>query len=178
MAKYIALLRAITPTDSRMKNENLRRVFEELGFTNVQSVISSGNIIFDSSETNINALQSHIEAAWPDKLGFHSTTIIRTPEQLEEIIKKDPFKGYEHNDKTYLTVTFLKSPMDLSTTDLSGRGYTVLAKDAQTIYSVVDLTTGKTANLMVRFERRINKEITTRTWKTVERLLKTTQNHE
>lgn len=68
--------------------------------------------------------------------------------------------------------------MDLSTTDLSGRGYTVLAKDAQTIYSVVDLTTGKTADLMVRFERRINKEITTRTWKTVERLLKTTQNHE
>ena len=172
MITYIALLRAISPTDPMMKNENLRRVFEELGFINVRSVISSGNIIFESAETNTSKLEAQIEAAWPEKLGFYSTTIIRTREQIAAMIDKNPFKGYEHNDKTYLTVTFLKHPTDLSAIDLSGRGYTVLATDSQTVYSVVDLTSGKTANLMLRFEKGISKEITTRTWKTVERLLK------
>ena len=175
MATYIALLRAISPTNPLMKNEKLRGVFEGLGFTNVKSVISSGNIIFESPETDSSKLETLIEAAWPEKLGFYSTTIIRTPDQLAKIIDKNPFKGYEHNDKTYLTATFLKHPAELSATDLSGRGYQILKIDGQTVYSVVDLTSGKTASLMLRLEKRISKEITTRTWKTVERLLASAQ---
>ena len=48
MTKYIAFLRGIGPGNPNMRNEKLRGAFEELGFKNVQSVISSGNVIFDS----------------------------------------------------------------------------------------------------------------------------------
>jgi len=40
------------------------------------------------------------------------------------------------------------------------------------ICSVIDLTSAKTPDLMVWLEKKLGKEITTRTWKTVERILK------
>jgi hypothetical protein len=40
------------------------------------------------------------------------------------------------------------------------------------ICSVIDLTGSRTPDLMLRLEKQFGKEITTRTWKTVERILK------
>src|SRR5690554_1325475 len=51
-------------------HENLRGVFEELGFEDVRTVISSGNVLFRSSSTDIPGMEATIEAAWPEKLGF------------------------------------------------------------------------------------------------------------
>jgi hypothetical protein len=41
-----------------------------------------------------------------------------------------------------------------------------------TIYSIIDLTSSKTPDLMAWLEKQFGQEITTRTWKTVERILK------
>jgi uncharacterized protein (DUF1697 family) len=46
--KYVALLRGIGPSNPNMRNEKLRGVFEKLGFDNVQTVISSGNVLFQT----------------------------------------------------------------------------------------------------------------------------------
>lgn len=48
MTQYAAFLRGVAPTSPNMHNKKLRSVFEGLGFTNVTTVISSGNIIFES----------------------------------------------------------------------------------------------------------------------------------
>ncbi len=172
MARYIALLRGIAPTNPNMRNEKLRAVFENLGFTNVKTVISSGNVIFDADNTDTAAIERQLEAAWPAQLGFRSSTIARTSDQLHDIITKNPFKRYQHSSKTYLTVTFLKHKNTLTGNEPAGRGYKVIATSSHEIYSVIDLTAAKTPDLMSRLERLLGKEITTRTWKTVERLYK------
>ena len=43
--RYVALLRGIGPSNPNMRNERLRELFQKLGFQNVQTVISSGNVL-------------------------------------------------------------------------------------------------------------------------------------
>jgi len=150
---YVALLRGIMPMNPNMKGEKLKGVFESLGFTNVATVIASGNVVFESPSKNIKALEAKIEKALPKQLGFSSTTIIRSREELKALVKKNPFKGIKDEKPNYLIVTFFKSKQ-------------------QELCTVLNLTDGGTPDFMRVTEKKHGKEITTRTWKTVHRILK------
>jgi len=175
MTKYVALLRGIAPTNPNMRNDKLRGVFEKLGFENVKTVISSGNVVFESPSRSIKKLEESIEKALPEELGFKSTTIIRSRGQIQKLVDKNPFQGMEHSQKSSLNVTFLKKK---SRTELKfpykieARDYELLGMYDGVICSVIDLTSAKTPDLMLWLEKKFGKEITTRTWKSVERILK------
>jgi len=151
--RYVALLRGIMPSNPNMHGKKLRSVFEELGFKNVASVIASGNIVFNSPARSASALEKKIEDALPKKLGFKSITIIRSQTEIEALVKKDPFKGIEDEKPNYLIVTFFKD-------------------HTKELCTVVDLSADKTLNFMSALEKKHGKAITTRTWKTVHRILK------
>jgi len=175
MTKYVALLRGIAPLNPNMRNDKLRGVFEELGFVNVKTVISSGNVIFESPSRASKRLEEIIEKALPEQLGFTSTTIIRSKKQLQQLVDKNPFKGMEHSQKSSLNVTFLKKKTrkDIKFPHkVDSRDYTLLGMYDGAVCSVIDLTGSKTPDLMLWLEKKFGKEITTRTWKTVERILK------
>lgn len=61
--------------------EQLKRIFEEMGFSNVETFIASGNVIFDAR----NASEAKIEAALQKALGYEVRTFLRTPAQLASI---------------------------------------------------------------------------------------------
>ena len=175
MTKYVALLRGIAPLNPNMRNDKLRGLFEKLGFANVKTVISSGNVIFESPSGSIRKLEDRIENALPEALGFNSTTIIRSQKQVQQLVDKNPFKGMEHSQKSSLNVTFLKKRRKIDIKfpyKVDNRDYTLLGMYGGAICSVIDLTSAKTPDLMVWLEKKFGKEITTRTWKTVERILK------
>ena len=152
MTTYVALLRGIMPTNPNMRNEKLRAVFEMLGFSNVKTVISSGNVIFESNSKSVTTLEQKIEKALLKELGIKSPAYVRSKKDLEQMVKKDPFKGKEHKSNTYLIVSFLK-------------------KEPGEIFSVVDLSNAKTPEFMRDIEKKYGKDVTTRTWKTIERIL-------
>jgi uncharacterized protein (DUF1697 family) len=175
MTKYVALIRGIGPGDPQKTNDKLRGVLESLGLTNVQSVISSGNIIFESSETDVRKLESRIEVAWPEQLGFEATTIVRSQSQLQAILDADPFGGVPHGQSTYQLVTFLKQPKKLDFAlpyQPEGKPYKIVGQIGDTVFSVADNTAPKTVELMSWLERQFGKEITSRTPLTIERILK------
>ena len=158
-----------------MRNDKLRGVFENLGFENVQTVISSGNVIFDSASRAVRQLEERIEKAIPEELGFNSTTIIRSKAQIQRLVDEDPFEGMEHSQKSSLNVTFLKKNTRIDIEfpyTVENRAYRLLGMYEGAICSVIDLTSSKTPDLMSWLEKKFGKEITTRTWKTVERILK------
>jgi uncharacterized protein (DUF1697 family) len=150
---YVALLRGIMPMNPNMKGEKLKKVFESLGFEDVVTVIASGNVVFSSRSKNAAALEAKIEKALPAQLGFKSTTIIRSRDQLERLVKKNPFKGVKDEKPNYLIVTFFKD----------GR------KEVRT---VLDVTKAGTPDFMRTLEKQHGKALTTRTWKTIGRILK------
>jgi len=176
MTKYVALLRGIAPTNPNMRNDKLRGVFEKLGFANVTTVISSGNVVFESPSRSVRKLEDRIEEALPKELRFKSTTIIRSQKQLQQLVDKNPFKSLEHSPKSSLNVTFLKKKRKIDIKfpyEIDNRDYTLVGMYDGAICSVIDLTSAKTPNLMLWLEKQFGKEITTRTWKTVERILTT-----
>ncbi|HEU5114569.1 MAG TPA: DUF1697 domain-containing protein [Candidatus Paceibacterota bacterium] len=150
---YVALIRGIGPTNPNMKGEKLKAAFESLGFKNVVPVIASGNIVFESASKSPSALETKIEQGLSKILGFSRATIVRSRADIERLIKKNPFKGVKDEKPNYLVVTFFKSGQEEACT-------------------VIDLSKGPTPEFMRDLEKKHGKDITTRTWKTVGRILK------
>jgi uncharacterized protein (DUF1697 family) len=174
MPQYVALLRGIMPSNPNMHQAKLKKVLEYLGFRNVVPVISSGNVIFESPSTDPAALEDRIEAAWPKRLGFTSTTIIRSRAELERLVALDPYKDLEHGKASYLLVTFLKRRQKLPFTlpHQPGDGpWRLVSKADRTLFSVIDTTGGQTPDVMTWLDRTFGREISSRTWKTVHRIL-------
>jgi uncharacterized protein (DUF1697 family) len=175
MTKYAALIRGIGPGDPRKTNQQLRYALESLGLSNVTSVISSGNLIFESAETDTHALEDMIEAAWPRLLGFEATTIVRNQAQLQEIVDLDPFNGTPHAPQSYQLVTFFRRPGKPSF-ELPfyppGKPYKVIDYANGVLFTVTDNTVVKTTDLMIWLEKQFSKDITSRTPLTIQRILK------
>lgn len=173
MTRYVALLRGIGPTNPNMRGEKLCGVLEKLGFANVSAVINSGNIVFDSKSSNVAAMEEKIEKAWPTQLGFKSTTIIRSQNEIEQLIKRKPFGKAAHGAGNYLLVTFLKKHSSkLRTMQKKGSGFHVHAVYKREFCTAIDLKNTHTPDLMRDAEKTFGKEITSRTWKTIERIHK------
>lgn len=171
--RYVALLRGIGPGNPNMRNERLRDVAEGLGFHNVQTIVSSGNIVFDTKPTDVTKLEARMEAAWPEELGFNSITIVRSRDQVEALIAQNPFGDRADTPTSKLQVTFLKDEASLDLDAPYGSetdGYRIVAIEGGAICSVTDLTVSNTPELMRWLERRFGKALTTRTWKTVHRI--------
>lgn len=175
MTKYIAFLRGIGPGNPNMHNDKLCAVFEEIGFTNVQSVIASGNIIFESNKTDILKMETEIELIVLSRLGFKTTAIVRSDVQLQKLIVANPFGDRVHGPTSYLLVTFTKKPTKLNFElphQPPGKTYQLLQTIDGTLFTVTDNTLTKTPDLMTWLEKELGKEISSRTWNTILKISK------
>ena len=174
---YAAFLRGIGPGDPRKSNESLRRVFEQLGFHNVRSFISSGNILFESPEADTDRLEQMIEMGFRDQVGMEVPAFVRSRKEIEAFVARKPFGALEHNRETYLTVTLLR-------TGNGKQGKAVIARRAddlrvvcydvafRAVCAVTNTTASATPDFMVWLERELGKDITTRTQNTLGRVLR------
>ncbi|MEN6591682.1 MAG: DUF1697 domain-containing protein [Methanobacterium sp.] len=174
MVSYVALLRGIGPSNPNMRNENLKRVFEDLGFKNVRTVISSGNVLFETQSGDVKSLEALVEKTLPEQLDFRSTTIIRSKEELEYLFNINPFKNIKDTPESKLNVTFLKNKPEIGVEfpfHAENQGFVVLGIFHGALCSIVNTKRSKTPVLMRWLEKEFGREITTRTWKTVNRIL-------
>lgn len=166
--KYAAFLRGIMPGKPNMSNESLRGAFEKLGFENIRSFITSGNILFESSEKNTDALETKIEKGLKDILDLESATFVRSKEDLEAFITTKPFQDLSHSRESYLMVTFLKS--SITSKELNEVPEISYDKDVHAVTAVIDTTDAKTPEYMAKAEKLFGKNITSRTYNTVQRV--------
>lgn len=111
MPKYLAFLRAINVGGHTVKMDQLRHMFEALGFANVETFIASGNVIFASASKNAKALEKKIEKHLHESLGYEVATFIRTTAELAAIAQYKPFSEAELNDKgNKLYIAFTADP--------------------------------------------------------------------
>ena len=112
MPKYIAFLRAINVGGHTVKMDHLRGLFESLGFSNVETFIASGNVIFETKSKDAKALEKVIEKTVKEALGYEVSTFIRTDTELGEIVNYKPFKQSALDSATAFNVAFLADPPD------------------------------------------------------------------
>lgn len=173
MTSYVAFLRGIGPGDPRKSNESLREIFISLGFTDVQSFISSGNIIFKSEEENLPLLENRVEQAFRRAHGIEVATFIRTKKSLVAFLAREHFGQLKHSQQTYLLVTFIKKGALNEKTEISklqGGGFFGVDKRFNVLCSAIDTTGVKTPDFMIKLEKVLGKNITSRTINTLERI--------
>jgi uncharacterized protein (DUF1697 family) len=176
MPQFAALLRGIAPSGRNMTNDKLRGVFERLGFTQVASVLASGNIVFRSDTADAAVLEQRIEDALATDLGLSSRTILRAHADLRALLDSDPFPGLTHGRATYLTATFLKDPAtapDVVPEHPDSRTRVVrYDRAARAVLAITDNSDpGTTPDFMTSLETSYGKDITTRSWLTVQRVV-------
>ncbi len=97
MPKYIAFLRAINVGGHTVKMDYLRVLFETLGFSDVETFIASGNVIFASKVKSTKTLEKKIEGVLQEALGYEVTTFIRSTVELASIADYRAFNEADLN---------------------------------------------------------------------------------
>ena len=90
MPRYVAFLRGVSPMNAKMPE--LKRAFESAGFTNVKTVLSSGNVVFDSRSKSDSALARQADKAMTEQLDRSFSTFVRPVSALSELIEADPLR--------------------------------------------------------------------------------------
>jgi uncharacterized protein (DUF1697 family) len=113
MPRYIALLRAINVGGHNVKMTQLRALFEELEFSNVETFIASGNVIFDWPATDAQQIERQIENHLQAALGYAVATFIRSAGELAAVASQQPFAPAElAAEGSSLYVAFLRARPD------------------------------------------------------------------
>lgn len=108
MIRYVAFLRAINVAGQKLiKMEELARIFTAAGLKNVRTYIQSGNVIFDATSANAVALRKKIEQALLNVLGYQVTVMVRPLADIEEIVRRNPFKKIKAGAAATPLVVFL-----------------------------------------------------------------------
>lgn len=176
MPRYVALLRGINVGgNKKVPMADLKKMLEKMGYTNVKTLLNSGNAMFDADETSAKRLRDAIESGIEKTFGFGAHTIIRSIGEIEQLIKANPFKGIKVTPATRLYVTFLT---DKPTSTLkipyqsADKLYRILSVDDSCICSVLTVTdTKNTTDAMKILEKEYGKNLTTRNWNTVEKMV-------
>jgi uncharacterized protein (DUF1697 family) len=106
--RWIAFLRAINVGGHTVKMGHLRMLFEALGFSNVETFIASGNVIFASPDTEAQTLEQQIERHLRQSLGYEVATFIRSALELAAIARHQPFPVDElEAEGNFLYIAFL-----------------------------------------------------------------------
>jgi uncharacterized protein (DUF1697 family) len=112
MSRHIAFLRAINVGGHTVKMDVLRQLFEALGFSNVETFIASGNVVFATTAKNVRALEKKIEQQLRDALGYEVATFIRTDAELSAIAQYQPFSPALLRTAQAFNVAFLAETLD------------------------------------------------------------------
>lgn len=91
MGKYIALLRGINVGgNNKVPMPELKKQFEQNGFTDVVTYINSGNVIFSSDNTNEEELKKECEILITDKFHLNIPVTIISGKDLSTALDNAP----------------------------------------------------------------------------------------
>jgi uncharacterized protein (DUF1697 family) len=110
MSRYVAFLRGMNLGGRRIKNEELRRHFEEIGFEEVATFRASGNAIFSTAQREAESkLATRVEAELDERLGYDVPVFLRSVEEVAAIAARQPFTPKQlKSSKGKLQVSLLK----------------------------------------------------------------------
>ena len=153
------------PTNARMAD--LRRCFEEAGFNDVRTVISSGNVIFSARRKSEIALARQAEAAMEKRLGRAFYTIVRPVSGLRTLVESDPYAAFSLPADAKRIVTFLREPHRVRLSlPFEADGLHILATTGREVLSAY-LPNPRGPAFMKLIEKTFGVDLTTRTWDTV-----------
>jgi uncharacterized protein (DUF1697 family) len=118
LTTYISLLKGINVGGhNKIKMDALRQMYLKLGYTDVQSYIQSGNLIFRTNETDKQLIEQRITNGIAHDFGLNIAVLVLTETELEATLKNNPFSADSSDNPNYMYLTFLSEVPDQTLMD-------------------------------------------------------------
>jgi uncharacterized protein (DUF1697 family) len=166
--RFAAFLRGVSPMNAKMPE--LKKCFEAAGFSDVKTLLSSGNVVFSTRAAGAASLERKAEAAMTAQLGRRFVTIVRSLDALGELVAADPFAAFKLAPAAKRVVTFLRKPPSAKLSlpvELDGARILEL-RGSEVLSAYVPSPRGPV--FMTLIEKTFGDAVTTRTWDTVRKV--------
>jgi len=174
MPRYVAFLGSINVGGNRLTMAELRHALEREDFENVETVVASGNVLFDHDERPTRGLEEKLEYVLRHSFDMRSIAAVRSRDEVAEAISANPFAA--DGDPTFVHTMFLESDADpaqfrVMLADYEGRGPERMALGNRALF--IDYVGGVgTSRLTGAFiERRLARRGTARNLRSLQRIL-------
>lgn len=106
----VALLRGINVGGNKLvPMADLRAMLEGLGYSEVRTLLQSGNAVFEAPESGCDPFENQIETVIRARFGFEVEVMVRTPSDWTNVLSANPFPSAAEEEPGRLLVVFLKS---------------------------------------------------------------------
>lgn len=112
MTRYVALLRAVNVGGRKVTMKELREMAGELGLANAQTLLASGNLVFETKKTAPAKLEATLETAIEKAFGLFSDVMVRDTGEWRAMIDANPFPKKAKDDPAHLVVAVGKAAPD------------------------------------------------------------------
>jgi uncharacterized protein (DUF1697 family) len=175
VAQFVALLRAVNVAGHRgLAMADLRRVLEELAFSEAKTLLQSGNAVFATDgQTSTAELEALIEAELTSRLGLRTDVLVRSPEDMAALVRDNPFPAEARDDPGRLVVTFLKVSVSLAAVEAlqsQVRGPELVRPHGRELYITYPDGMGRSRLTGAVIESKLGTKGTARNWNTVLKL--------
>lgn len=173
MQRCIAFLRGINlGGQRRVPMGQLRDVLEQAGYEEVQTLLQSGNVVL-SAGVDPRALERKLAKTLSGEFGFEIQVIVRTRDELAEIVQRDPFAG-EADDPARYQVSLLSAEPDPK--GVQGLEAAVVSPErvivsGREVYAWHPGGVGRSKLAKLINDRQLGVGVTARNWRTLTRLL-------
>jgi uncharacterized protein (DUF1697 family) len=169
MARQVALLRGVNVGARKVAMAKLRELFAELGFTDIKTYVNSGNVVFSGRKATAKRIEDAIAAEY----GFDVPVVLRTRDELAEVVAANPLAERATNLSRYLVLFSGGGAIDAAKADgvalRQGEAYAIAGREAYLWLpdGIHDSPLAKGLS-----EKRLGvAPLTGRNWRTVEKLL-------
>src|SRR3954447_13201964 len=165
MSRHVALLRAVNVGGRKLSMSDLRGLVADLGGTDVETYLQSGNVVFTAPKSVAATLADAVSA----HCGFDVRIFLRSGRDLASLNNGQPLAGPE----TAWHVTFLATAANPAAVDaIDGTAYPPdeFAVVRREVYLRTPGGYGRTKLNNTFWERKLEVDATTRNWRTVRAL--------
>ena len=118
MTHAVSLLRGINVGGrNKIRMAELRALFHDLGFANARTLLQSGNVVFETSETDLTRAQEQIEAGIGSAFGLEIHAILRSADEFDSIFGRQRFSEEELREARKAAVVFLSAAPEVEAVD-------------------------------------------------------------
>jgi uncharacterized protein (DUF1697 family) len=140
-----------------------------MGFTDVKTVLSSGNVVFTGDKKSESKLAKVIESGMAKDLPRSFPVIVRTTDHLLALLKMDPHSGFRLSPKAKRVVTFLgQAHQEKLSLPIELDGAKILAVKCNEVFTAY-VPSERGPVFMTLIEKTFGKNVTTRSWDTIKK---------
>lgn len=172
--KHIAVVRAINlPGHNKVSMADLKALLVGLGFTDAQTLLQSGNVVFSGGSKATAVLEQMLERAATKELGVETDFFVRTAKEWQAIIDANPFPREARDDPSHLLAVITKdevSAANVAALQKAIVGREVVRATGRCAYIVYPDGIGRSKATGAFIDKKLGTSGTARNWNTVLKL--------